>query len=228
MSSETFKLTIAPPLKPSDIPPEEVIFAAADELIESTTSWKAGKTYHKVVKTSSRPKQAGDGAPWHCRVSEHEPKDATFDQFWDKLGKNKAENEKQFIRDIQKVTQVKHISTTQEIWTLYYELTFPLSPRVFTVLQVTRLKETSPRSATIVSIPIDLSADPELEKLEQKGVKGRYVSVERLLELGNGNTEWRMAVSSSPGGLVPDCIVQQSLNSKISDASFDSIHIHIG
>uniref|UniRef100_A0A0W0FLB0 DUF3074 domain-containing protein n=1 Tax=Moniliophthora roreri TaxID=221103 RepID=A0A0W0FLB0_MONRR len=223
MSSETFKLTITP-LKPSDIPSEEVIFAAADELIETTTSWKAGKTYHKVVKTSSRPKQAGDGAPWHCRVSEHGPKDGTFDQFWDKLGRNKAENEQQYIPDIQKATQVKHISTTQEMWTLYYKFPFPLSPRVFTVLQVTRLKETSPRSGMIVSIPIDLSANHELEKLEQKGVKGRYVSVERLLELENGNTEWRMATSSTPGGLIPDFLVEQNMNSKISEASFGFIY----
>lgn len=43
----------------------------------------------------------------------------------------------------------------------------------------------------IVSLPIDLSSEPELQKLEGKGVRGRYVSVETVQELENGNCEWR-------------------------------------
>ena len=44
-----------------------------------------------------------------------------------------------------------------------------------------------------VSIPIDLSGpeDVELAKLEEKGVKGLYASVEQLTELEDGKTEWR-------------------------------------
>ncbi|KAK7054668.1 hypothetical protein VNI00_003131 [Paramarasmius palmivorus] len=165
MSSESFKLTITPPLKISDIPSEETIFAAADELINSTSSWKADKTYHK----SSKPSLEGSK-----QVMEH-------------LGTVA------YISDIQKVTQVKKISSTQEIWTLHYKFPPPLSSRVFTVLQVTRLKETNRER--------HLSGDQDLQKLEEKGVKGRYVSVERLLELENGNTEWRMATSSTPVAL---------------------------
>ena len=46
----------------------------------------------------------------------------------------------------------------------------------------------------VVSLPIDLKADPAdagLAKLEEKGVKGRYVSVERLQETEDGKVEWR-------------------------------------
>ena len=59
-------------------------------------SWKQGKTYqHNKVKTFSRSKGPKDGAGWYCRVSEHTKEDATFDEFWSKLGENKAENEMQ-------------------------------------------------------------------------------------------------------------------------------------
>ena len=47
----------------------------------------------------------------------------------------------------------------------------------------------------VVSLPIDLKTDPadaELAKLEEKGVKGRYVSVERLQETDDGKVEWRL------------------------------------
>jgi hypothetical protein len=69
----------------------------------------------------------------------------------------------------------------------------------------------------IISIPIDLSEDVELAKLEEKGVRGRYVGVERLTELKNGNTEWLMATSSVAGGLVPSIFVESSMNKTIAD-----------
>jgi hypothetical protein len=70
-----------------------------------------------------------------------------------------------------------------------------------------------------ISIPVDLSSDPELAKLEEKGVKGHYASVESIKELPNGNTEWRMATSSSPGGRLPTFIVDNTMASTISAVS---------
>src|SRR5712691_5457404 len=64
-------------------------------------------------------------------------------------------------------------------------------------------------NSLFMSIPIDLSSDPELAKLEEKGVKGRYVSAESIKQLPNGNTEWRMATSSTPGGRIPSFIVEK-------------------
>ncbi|KAF7974807.1 hypothetical protein HWV62_11147 [Athelia sp. TMB] len=158
-----FKLTIAPPLKPSEIPSEESILAAGRSILDSIPTWKRGKTFHKnSVQTFSRSKAAGDGANWHVRVSEHGSEDATFDEFWSKLGNDKAINEKEcvihfllldfvsnilrFVPNIKKVTQIKQISPTQSIWTLYYTFPPPVSPRVFTVLQTTYLNNNSPRT----------------------------------------------------------------------------------
>ncbi|KAF9469343.1 hypothetical protein BDZ94DRAFT_1348605 [Collybia nuda] len=212
--SEGFKLTITP-VKPAAIPAEETILGVARSLIESTSTWTQGKTY-KNVKTYHRSKTLEDGAPWHCRVSEHTSAEVTFDQLWGKLGKDKAINEKEFIPEVHKVTKVKEISPTSSIWTIYYTFTPPVSPRVFTVLQVTHLEETSPRTGIIISIPIDLSDNKDLEKLEEKGVRGRYVSVERIMELENDETEWRMATSSTPGGSIPSFIVESTMAGKIS------------
>ena len=70
----------------------------------------------------------------------------------------------------------------------------------------------------MVSIPIDLSApeDEHLAKLEECGVKGRYVSVEHIKELGQGSVEWRMATSSNPGGSIPSFIAEASIASSIA------------
>ena len=79
----------------AEIPSEEVIIEEGKKLIESTLAWKAGKTFFNV-QTSYRAKGPEDGAPWYCRISEHTPKEATFDIFWEKLSKNKAVNEKEY------------------------------------------------------------------------------------------------------------------------------------
>ncbi|KAG6335843.1 hypothetical protein ID866_3233 [Astraeus odoratus] len=206
----------------ADVPPANTILTLGRELLASTESWKKGKTFaNGKVLTLQRPAAGtGDEAPWHCRVSQHHKEDATFDELWNKIGVNKAENEKQFISAIKEVVEVKRISATQSIWTLYYTYPPPVSPRVFTVLQTTYLDNTSPRNGMIVSIPIDLSGDEELAKLERKGTRGRYVAAERLLELDGDKVEWRMATSATPGGMIPSFVAESSMPGQIaSDVS---------
>ena len=81
----------------ADLPSDEQVIAAAREVLEASKGWKKGKTYQKnTVRTYSRPKGPGDGAPWYCRVSEHTADEATFDEFWSKIGFDHAENEKEY------------------------------------------------------------------------------------------------------------------------------------
>ena len=118
-----------------------------------------------------------------------------------------------FIHNIDKVQLVKTISPTQSIWNIHYTFPPPVSNRSFTVLQIVHLdsdqsKRTgyvigpsdlcgrylSCRYRFVVSLPIDLTSDPndaDLAKLEEKGIKGRYCSVERLSEIEDGKVEWR-------------------------------------
>lgn len=64
-----------------------------------------------------------------------------------------------------------------------------------TVTGIHPTKLTDVRTRIIVSIPIDLSSDPELSKLEEPGVRGLYAAVERIKELDDGKVEWRCAHS---------------------------------
>jgi Protein of unknown function (DUF3074) len=72
----------------------------------------------------------------------------------------------------------------------------------------------------IVSIPVDVSDDAELAKLEEKGVRARYASVERLQERDGGKVHWQMATSSTPGGMIPSFIAEMSIDGQISAVSY--------
>ncbi|KIP12281.1 hypothetical protein PHLGIDRAFT_98205 [Phlebiopsis gigantea 11061_1 CR5-6] len=204
------------PVKVTELPPEDKLIAQAHSVLDTTDSWNQGKTYHNIVKTSSRAKFSGETANWHCRVSEHSPDEATFDDFWSRLAVNKGQNEMKYVSEIKKATLIKQISPSQAIWSMYYHFPAPVSPRVFTVLQTIQLKEDSPRTGIIVSIAVDLSADPSLAKLEEKGVHGHYVSVERIQELDNGKIEWRLATSSRAEGNIPQFLTERSMATSIS------------
>ena len=66
--------------------------------MDDTTNWTEGKSYHKhTVKTFHRKKGPKDGTGWYARVSEHDKDDATFEEFWNKLGEDKANNEMQCV-----------------------------------------------------------------------------------------------------------------------------------
>jgi hypothetical protein len=78
-----------------------------------------------------------------------------------------------------------------------------------------------------VSIPINLSSpeDEALAALEEKGVKARYASVERILELPGDKVEWRMATASSAGGLIPQFLTDFALPEAVSKVILNiSIH----
>jgi len=113
---------------------------------------------------------------------------------------------------------VKEIAPLQAVWTMYYEFPTPgVSSRVFTALQIAHLEENEGRrTGWFIQIPVDLSDEPELAQKEEKGVKGKYTSVERFAELEDGKVEWRMATSSTPGGRLPSFIVESTMAGQIS------------
>ncbi|KAF7778530.1 hypothetical protein Agabi119p4_2875 [Agaricus bisporus var. burnettii] len=197
--SNTKSILRAAAIQPIDIPSEESIIAAGRELIESTDSWQLKKTINNV-KVVHKPATSTDGS-WFCRISEHSPEEVTYDQLWDKMARNKAQNEKDFIPELVKIKKLQEISPAAQIWNLYYKIPFPLSNRTFTALQVV-----DESASLIVSIPIDLSAHRELQKGEEAGVRALYVAVERIKQLDNGKVEWRMACSSVSDGWVPKFI----------------------
>ncbi|KAJ7102868.1 hypothetical protein C8R44DRAFT_682292, partial [Mycena epipterygia] len=115
-----------------------------------------------------------------------------------------------YIHQIKKVTLVKTLSPTASIWTIQYGFSPPVSPQVFTVLQVTRLDPSTPRTGWVVHMPIDLMGPgDELLAQEHAGIKGRYACVEMITELAGGRTEWRLVTCSTPAGLIPKSLADK-------------------
>ncbi|KAJ7453570.1 hypothetical protein B0H11DRAFT_2161301 [Mycena galericulata] len=124
-----------------------------------------------------------------------------------------------YIHEIKKVTLVKTLSPTASIWTILYGFPPPMSPRVFTILQITHLDSSTPRTGWVVHLPIDLTGpgDEALRAHEDRGIKGRYACVERITELPDGRgTEWRLVTSSTPAGLIPKALAEKTLPARIS------------
>ena len=88
-----------------------------------------------------------------------------------------------------------------------------------------RYKLTNDNIRMIVSIPVDLSPDPELAKMEEKGVEARYVSIELLKELPDGKTEWSMATASRAEGFIPQFIAERTMPSSISHVCVSPHHV---
>lgn len=86
------------------------------------------------------------------------------------------------------------LNKVSPVWSMHYRLGLTVSNRTFTELIVTHLEEATPgtpKTGWLVSIPFDTTGNEGLEALETKGVRAKYVSVERLLQLDDGRVEWR-------------------------------------
>ncbi|CAE6472027.1 unnamed protein product [Rhizoctonia solani] len=192
------------------IPDIEVVLAEAKALIEDTQNWREGKTYQGVLTH----KKAISGPSWHSRTSIHEPQDGTFEDFWNCLGINHSLNEKEYVPEVNSATLLGPYAGF-EAWTMGYKFTPPVFDRVFTVLIACLLDESN-RQGFVISLPLDVSADQGLEAQEPRGVRGHYVSVERVKEI-DGKVEWIMATRSSPGGLIPPLLSELAMPSKICE-----------
>jgi hypothetical protein len=89
---------------------------------------------------------------------------------------------------------VKKISDDQEIWAIHFALRAPASNRLFTILLATHVdtdSTTGLRTGYVMSIPVDVSSDPELTRLEYHATRGTYSAIERVREMPDGSVNWR-------------------------------------
>jgi hypothetical protein len=121
-----------------------------------------------------------------------------------------------YLEGMDKVTRLKEVSSDTTLWSMYSVLPKPVSARVFTTLQINHLENDGRRTGYIIMLPADLTDEPELAKLEEKGVQGRNAKVERIMELPNGNIEWRTAVCMSVGGSIPVFLVEKMIPGSIA------------
>jgi len=194
------------PITPSpEIPKEKVLIADAHTLLESSKSWRAGKS-HPLVASAQRLSKSTGTQVWNCVVSTFRSDELSFSRAWARLGHNKVWNQQYYVPGINKVTRIKYISDSQSIWTTLLTYPPPLSPRVYTIYQASWLLEYShKRQGIVITLPIDLSSesDKNLAEMEEKGVRGRYVSVEHIREVDGDRIEWRRLACMDPGGLIP-------------------------
>ncbi|KAF8966064.1 hypothetical protein BDZ97DRAFT_716377 [Flammula alnicola] len=211
-------------ITPSHIPPENVLISDAQAILEVSASWQAGKV-HQNIKTFIHRESEGDqksSNAWHCTVTEIQKDEISFSKLWSKLGKNKVRHQKSYVAGLAKVARVKYISESQSIWTMLATYPPPLSPRVFAVYQASWLFEHShKRRGIVVTLPVDLSSKDtqDLTEVEEKGVRGRFVSVEHIHELDGDIIEWRRLARVDPGGLIPKFWVQRQVPNRMIEAS---------
>ncbi|KAJ1308273.1 hypothetical protein OPQ81_003988 [Rhizoctonia solani] len=199
------------PISLQELPDMQALLAEAKQLIQDIENWVEGKTYHGV----RTHKKAVTGPSWHSRTSVHKPDDGTFDEFWNCLGVNHSLNEKEYVPEVRSARLLGSFGGF-EAWTMGYKFTPPISDRTFTILITCILEEQPSRQGFIISLPLDVSTDQALTAQEPQGVRGRYVSVERVREIDN-KVEWIMATRSAPGGLIPSFLSEPSMPSKISE-----------
>ncbi|KAF8604465.1 hypothetical protein BDV93DRAFT_522558 [Ceratobasidium sp. AG-I] len=197
----------------SVLPKIELVLDEAKALVENIATWTIGKSFNGVQ--TSNHKHTSPGPSWFARTSLHSPTDGTFDEFWSCLGPNHSLNEKEYVPEVKSATLLGSYPGF-EAWTLGYKFTPPISNRTFTVLIACILENSPTRQGFVISLPLDVSSDESLKSKEPSGIRGRYVSVERVRE-ADGQVEWIMATRSSPGGLIPSFLSEGSMPSKISE-----------
>ncbi|PPQ66693.1 hypothetical protein CVT26_009553 [Gymnopilus dilepis] len=201
-----------------DIPPENELLSDAQTVLDASLDWtlrKAypnGKAYFHLEFDSGKKKTH----TWHCVVTELHRDEVSFGQLWAKLGRNKAYNQRRYVAGIDKVTRVKYISESQSIWTTLFIHPPPMSPRVYTSHH-SRATNLPIRKRIVVTLPIDLSSKTagELSELEEKGIKGRYVSIEHIREIDGDLLEWRQIVGVDARGLIPKFWVHRKMGKNL-------------
>ncbi|QRV72255.1 hypothetical protein RhiJN_00269 [Ceratobasidium sp. AG-Ba] len=194
------------------IPHLDATLAGARALMDDLASWHEGKS-HGNIKTF-RKRSTEPGPDWHARISTHPPNQGSFDEFWTCLGIDHSLHEKEYIPEIHSAVHLRTFGSFQA-WSLGYRFSPPVSNRTFTFLIASVLEESPTRQGYIITLPLDVSSDEELKSREPKGVRGRYVSVERLRQL-DGEVEWSMATMSNAGGMIPVFLSESQMPSKIS------------
>lgn len=74
-----------------ELPQMEELIRDGESILDASMSWKRGKTFGDVETFFCTTVE--DSRRWYCRVSQHREEDISFEQFWEKLGRNKILNE---------------------------------------------------------------------------------------------------------------------------------------
>ncbi|CAE6338671.1 unnamed protein product [Rhizoctonia solani] len=216
------------PVTKNNIPPLNVLLEAANSLLASTVRWPPGKTYYDgMVQTFSHKEASGPN--WHGRLSYHPVEQGSFHEFWEVIGTRHCQAQEEYVPELVSATHLEpFLDGDYNGWTYHYTYSPPVSPRTFTVLLATSLDDKPPRQAWVINIPFDVGENEGLKALEERGVRGRFTSVDRLLEV-DGKVEWiprqdnpflsrvRGATMYQIGGSIPNFIPERGMPRQIAE-----------
>ncbi|KAI5891608.1 uncharacterized protein SCHCODRAFT_02581548 [Schizophyllum commune H4-8] len=205
----------------SDAPAADALIADALSVVRESDTWEV-----KLVKagaTVRRRKADGDNH-WFCRVSTHAQDDLSFDQLWDKVGVQRFPSQKQYLSDVTRVNLIEAGPKNRTVWSAYHSSSSLASPRIFTVLLETRLREFPPQARTgvAVEIPVDISSRAAFAHMEERGVKAHAVTIEHVKEVNDGSAiEWRVITCRHYGGMLPAAVWARQMPDRLVEVAED-------
>ncbi|KAF4622198.1 hypothetical protein D9613_009365 [Agrocybe pediades] len=200
------------------IPQDAVLIKDAQTTLDASLSWRAAKPQDgcQTFFHEEHDERRKTTRTWHCIVRNIHKDEVSFTRLWERMGKDKVENQKSYVATISRVTRISSLAEGQAIWTLLFTYPPPMSPRVFTIFQASWLLQHShKRRGIVVTLPVDLSKDKHLAELEEKGVKGLWASVEHLQELEGDVIEWRRIACLDAQGFVPKFWAERKLDHRM-------------
>ncbi|CAE6387060.1 unnamed protein product [Rhizoctonia solani] len=216
------------PVNINNIPPLNVLIESANALLASTVRWPPGKTYYDgMVQTFSHKEASGPN--WHGRLSYHPIEQGTFHEFWEVIGTRHCQAQEEYVPELVSAAHLEpYLDGDYNGWTYHYSYAPPVSPRTFTVLLATSLDDKPPRQGWAINLPFDVGDNEGLKALEEKGVRGRFTSVDRLLEV-DGKVEWiqhqdnlflsrgRSVMMYQIGGSIPNFISERGMPRQLAE-----------
>lgn len=211
----------------------------ADEIIDSMESWQNTSNHNYNLKNGSVfvpiYKKTLNNESWCGRVSDFKEFDASFRKRYyhnfvkyiigslSDLTKTHTEYETKYVHEIYeyRISPVNlegaQPDTLSYVLEAYYKFQFPLKRRVFYELIIVHKPQpvAGIQSGFVVSLPID----PKLFKNARPNdyVIAKYTSIEKFtFNPETSALKWSMCTSSTPGGYVPNWMVEMSIGGAVA------------
>ncbi|KAK9461445.1 uncharacterized protein V1516DRAFT_374371 [Lipomyces oligophaga] len=176
------------------VPPATAVSMARALVAEMDQTWTRGPAYNAENNRVQTYTRFLYGEKWFARLSVH---DEPWEWFDYGLLRDHTENECDYISSLESFTEF--YPTDDLGWRgvhLIFKFIFPLSRRDIAEYILAVQPDPAVREFFVLSVPAD-------EPVTPGHVKGQYSSIERVVQLDNGQIQWTMATVGGGGGPIP-------------------------